>query len=230
MFILPMLGRSSRFFDAGYTVPKYKLDVRGASLFSRVLSSFLEYFESDKFMFIVRSDFKDAEWVSVEAQNLGILNFSVIEVDRDTTGQGETVYLATKEMKILDEEIYIFNIDTILTNFTKSAVSSDGYLETFLAQGDHWSFAEVDMNDNVIRTTEKIKISDNCSNGLYYFKSASLYNYYFEKYQNNYEKETYIAPMYNLMINDEKVVKVKKENAEAVLLCGTPDEYLRLKC
>jgi hypothetical protein len=32
------------------------------------------------------------------------------------------------------------------------------------------------------------------------------------------------------MINDEKVVKVKKENAEAVLLCGTPDEYLRLKC
>lgn len=230
MFVLPMLGRSSRFFDAGYTVPKYKLDVCGASLFSRVLSSFLEYFESDKFTFIVRSDFKDAEWVSAEAENLGILNFSVIEVDRDTTGQGETVYLATKEIKILDEEIYIFNIDTILTNFTKSTVPCDGYLETFLAKGDHWSFAEVDMNDNVIRTTEKIRISDNCSNGLYYFKSASLYNYYFEKYHNNYEKETYIAPMYNLMINDEKIVKVKKENAEAVLLCGTPDEYLRLKC
>ena len=230
MFILPMLGRSSRFFDAGYTVPKYKLDVSGATLFSRVLSSFLEYFESDKFTFIVRKDFNDAEWVSVEVQKLGILNFSVIEVERETSGQGETVYIATKKIKSLDEEIYIFNIDTILTNFTKSTESSDGYLETFLAEGDHWSFAEVDKNDNVIRTTEKIKISDNCSNGLYYFKSASLYNYYFEKYQNNYEKETYIAPMYNLMINDEKVVKVKKENAGAVLLCGTPEEYLMLKC
>ena len=77
MFILPMLGRSSRFFDAGYTVPKYKLDVSGATLFSRVLSSFLEYFESDKFTFIVRKDFNDAEWVSVEVQKLGILNLKM---------------------------------------------------------------------------------------------------------------------------------------------------------
>ena len=146
-----MLGSSSRFFDAGYTVAKYKLDVRGVILFCRVLNSFRAYFESDSFTFIVRKDFNDADWVSVEAQKLGVLNFEVIEVDRNTSGQAETVYLATKQFRNSDEEIYIFNIDTILTNFTKSITPSDGYLETFLAVGEHWSFAEVDMNDNVIR-------------------------------------------------------------------------------
>jgi hypothetical protein len=54
VFIIPMLGKSSRFFEAGYDVPKYKLLVEGDPLFVKVVSSFKEYFSSDLFVFVVR--------------------------------------------------------------------------------------------------------------------------------------------------------------------------------
>lgn len=33
MFIIPMAGLSSRFFKAGYTKPKYQLDLNGETVF-----------------------------------------------------------------------------------------------------------------------------------------------------------------------------------------------------
>lgn len=95
---------------------------------------------------------------------------------------------------------------------------------------DHWSFAEVDKEDNVLRTSEKERISPNCSNGLYYFKSVYIFNKYFKKYSNSIDGESYIAPMYNLLIADDLNVKIKRIDSSDILLCGTPDEYKKLIC
>ncbi len=52
MFVLPMVGLSSRFFDAGYTLPKYQLPLHGRTVFAHVVDSFRDYFDSDEFLFI----------------------------------------------------------------------------------------------------------------------------------------------------------------------------------
>ena len=46
-----MAGLSSRFFKAGYTKPKYQLDLNGETVFSWSVRSFERYFKTDKFCF-----------------------------------------------------------------------------------------------------------------------------------------------------------------------------------
>jgi hypothetical protein len=225
-----MLGRSSRFFDAGYDVPKYKLLIGGEPLFVKVVKSFEEYFSSDLFVFVVRKDFNDAKWVTEHAQGLCIKEYKVIELDYETRGQAETVDVALQLLDRSNEEIYIFNIDTILTQFKKFSTEADGYLETFNAEGDHWSYARTDDSGKVLETAEKVRISDNCSNGLYYFRSADVYQRYYKSYQIHCVGETYIAPMYNLLIADKLLVLNKSVDHDTVILCGTPLEYERLIC
>ena len=225
-----MLGKSSRFYEAGFDIPKYKLDIHGESLFCRVINSFSKYFDNDKFIFLIRSDFEDREWIELNLRNMKLKDFSIIVSDQNTSGQAESVFLATKNYSDDNEELYIFNIDTILKNFSKLEISSDAYLETFEGAGDHWSFAEVDQEDNVLRTSEKERISPNCSNGLYYFKSVHIFNNYFKKYINSIDGESYIAPMYNLLVADNLNVKIKRIDSADILLCGTPEEYKKLIC
>ena len=45
-FIIPMLGRSSRFFNEGYSVPKYQLQLSDKSTFFHAISSFEKYFKT----------------------------------------------------------------------------------------------------------------------------------------------------------------------------------------
>ena len=47
-FIIPMLGRSSRFFNEGYSVPKYQLQLSDKSTFFHAISSFEKYFKTTK--------------------------------------------------------------------------------------------------------------------------------------------------------------------------------------
>ena len=133
-----------------------------------------------------------------------------------------------------DEPIYIFNIDTFRYGFEKPdwVESVDGYLEVFEGEGDHWSFIAVDDDDRVIKTTEKQRISNLCSDGLYYFKSKQQYLSLFQQaiaQQLTVNNEYYIAPMYNLLIAQGGRVGYVKITEDDIDFCGTPDEYQALK-
>ncbi|EGD6058824.1 capsular biosynthesis protein, partial [Escherichia coli] len=41
--VIPMAGQSSRFYKAGYDVPKYKLKINNKSVFFHSLRSFLKF-------------------------------------------------------------------------------------------------------------------------------------------------------------------------------------------
>ena len=228
MIVIPMAGLSSRFFKAGYTIPKYQLPLWNENVFSWVMKSFKKYFESDEFLFIVRKDFNTPEFVKNEAEKLGIKEYKIYILDRETEGQAETVYLGIEEFN--DMEIYIFNIDTMRYNFVKPewVDQCDGYLEVFEGEGDHWSFVEPIGESGVKRTTEKERISNFCSDGLYYFKSSKAFQKLFlnAKNQNIRAKgEFYIAPLYNDMIKNSLDIRFDLIDITDIDFCGTPDEY-----
>ena len=52
IIVLPMAGASSRFYNAGYTVPKYMLPLGNETVFDKSVKSFEKMFWYDKFIFI----------------------------------------------------------------------------------------------------------------------------------------------------------------------------------
>ena len=232
MFVIPMVGKSSRFFDAGYEVPKFQLECAKESVFDRAVKSFNKYFSTDYFIFVVPSAFDAESYVVNSARRLGIQNFHVIVLEDGTSGQGETVYSAFKNTAEFDDEpLFIFNIDTFLLNFTKPEFHKfcDGYLEVFSGEGDHWSFVKPAEGNSVLRTSEKVRISELCSNGLYYFRSAGLYKSVYKSSVAKVietSKESYIAPMYNFLIENGGDVRYKLVDGKDIVFCGTPEEYM----
>lgn len=235
MFVIPMAGLSSRFFKAGYTIPKYQLDMNGKTVFQRSLDSFSAYYDTDTFVIILRDVYETKAFVENELKKMGVKDYHIVVLNEETAGQAETVYLGVKDIPNIDNEpMYIFNIDTFRYNFKKPNIAEkcDGYLEVFQGEGEHWSFVEAGDGDKVIRTTEKERISDLCSDGLYYFKNTSEFKALFKvvKAKNLTTKgELYIAPMYNLMIAEGKDIRYVLIKDNEIDFCGTPDEYEALK-
>jgi dTDP-glucose pyrophosphorylase len=235
MFVFPMLGRSSRFFNAGYTVPKYKLPLgkEGQVVFDHVLGSFQRYFGTDLFVLLCRADTNDRAFLVDRMRALGVRRFEVIEHAGETRGQAESVELSLASAP--EEELFIFNIDTVLYNFEKDAARGDvaGYLEVFRGEGTHWSFVEPSPNrpGHAARVVEKERISDLCSNGLYYFATVRTFtdalNAYRQKHQ-GVVGELYVAPLYNELIERGQPVSYKLVPAEEIGFCGVPDEYVEL--
>jgi len=232
MFVIPMVGKSSRFFKEGYAEPKYKLLINETSVFEHSVRSFERYFLTDKFLFLVRTDYDAADFVRKRIKEMGITDFSIIEFSEETQGQADTVYQGLRKANNFfsaSEPIYIFNIDTFRPGFEKSNKSTDdGYLEVFKGEGGHWSFALPGEGEKVIRTTEKDRISDLCSNGLYYFNSCAIFNKAFEhsvKEGLKAKGEFYIAPLYNYLIECGLSVSYELIPSSEIVFCGTPEEY-----
>jgi len=237
MFILPMLGRSTRFYSAGYKLPKYKLPLGNSDrlLIDWVLLSFNKYFHSDLFVLICRRDSGDELFLRKRLRDLGVINFKVIVVDGETRGQAESVSIGLDGLTLSDE-LFIFNIDTFLYNFDKWSLRhrSTGYLEVFKGEGNHWSFvkpssADSDLAESVV---EKVRVSDLCSNGLYYFASVQEYLLAYSDFQRNpigNYSEQFVAPLYNSVIQRGGLVRFRLIPFDEIGFSGTPSEYLALQ-
>jgi hypothetical protein len=237
MFVFPMLGRSSRFFNAGYTVSKYKLPlgVEGQVVFDHVLGSFRRYFDTDLFVLICRADTHDRPFLIERMHALGIRRFEVIEHVGETGGQAESVELSLARAP-QEEELFIFNIDTVLYNFEKDAARGKvaGYLEVFRGEGTHWSFVEPssDRPGHAARVLEKERISDLCSNGLYYFATLRTFKEALDAHRLKHHGvagELYVAPLYNDLIERGQPVTFKLIPRGEIGFCGVPDEYVELR-
>jgi hypothetical protein len=227
--VIPMLGDSKRFFQKGYKVPKYMLQLGKSNLFVESVKSFERYFESENFIFVIREDHGAHKFVMEQIAALGIKSFIIITHNGVTQGQAESVYLAINNCAS-KSGLIIFNIDTIRLNFEMPAADTlaDGFLEVFNAIGDGWSFVLPGEQGMVLKTAEKNRISNLCSNGLYYFAEASFFR---EAYEANngpdsrVKGELFVAPLYNYLIADGKKITYREVPNSYILNCGTPADY-----
>jgi CTP:molybdopterin cytidylyltransferase MocA len=142
MIVIPMAGLSSRFFNAGYTKPKYMLQANEKSLFDYSIESFSDYFSSKNFVFIIRDVFGTYEFVKERIKSLNIKDFDIVILNEETRGQAETVASGLSGYRSSQDAITIFNIDTFRPGFIYPDISllDDGYLEVFRGEGDNWSY------------------------------------------------------------------------------------------
>ena len=230
--VITMAGIGSRFKKAGYTVPKYEINVRGRSLFAWSMESLAAFYEpGNDYYFIVRkeddsADFIEKEWEKINGSSEGV---HVIAIDHTTDGQATTAMLAAPFWK-KDEPLLIYNIDTYVEagQMRPEDVEGDGFIPCFQAPGDHWSFVETDERGDAVKVAEKQRISDNCTVGAYYFASCALYekiyNSYYSDGANMQKGEKYVAPLYNHMISKGLRVRICLIDRTKVHVLGTPEE------
>lgn len=233
IFVFPMAGESSRFKSAGYKLPKYQLPIGSQDVLDMVLKPFLKFSSKNHFLFICKNEKNTINYIQKKCLKYSLESFSVVPISKKTSGQAETVYLG---LKGIDHraQLAIFNIDTFHLNFVPIDFDSlayskcDGLLEVFQDVGSNWSFAEV-RDGVVVRTAEKNPISNLASNGLYYFRSVELfckaYCAYFSDGKGVEKGERYIAPIYNQLINEGRIVRVKIIQKNDLIFCGIPQEY-----
>lgn len=233
MIVIPMAGLSSRFYKAGYDIPKYMLEAKGKSIFEHSVGSFSKYFSSKKFVFIIRNICDTKAFVKQRAELLGIKEYDIVTLNSETRGQAETVALGLESYKDANKSITIFNIDTFRPGFLFPNLSDlgNGYLEVFKGSGCNWSYVKPIGNGSKISlTAEKNPISNLCCTGLYHFSHIKDF---FEAYQayaslshDKWEKgELYVAPLYNFLINNGRDIHYNLIEREEVVFCGTPEEY-----
>lgn len=233
MIVIPMAGLSRRFSQAGYTLPKYQLPVPGGTLFGRTVRSFEAQFDTDLFVFAYRDVSDTREFLERECQHLGIRYFRLQEIRQETEGQAHTVDLALSGLPAEDgDRVVIFNIDTIRDGWRApkfpDGETPDGYLEVVRAEGDSWSFVDPGPGQTVRRTTEKERVSELCSTGLYEFRSPEMFRMAFEEARARDQRvkgEYYVAPLYNILIQNGLDIRYYEINPSDVTFSGVPAEY-----
>ena len=228
--IITMAGLGSRFKKAGYLCPKYMIEAKGKTLFEWSMDSLIDYNSHvSKYVFVVRKEDNAGAFIREKCEKYGINEIDIIEIDYMTDGQATTCMLALPYCAP-DEPVMIYNIDTYVEPCGMKYVDicGDGHIPCFAGDGDHWSFVKLDSDGNAVEVREKVRISDHCTLGAYYFSSAQLYKKLYEEYyaddQNMEKNEKYIAPLYNYMIEKGLEVTISTVPAEKVHVLGTPEE------
>ena len=237
MFVFPMVGLSRRFTQAGYDRPKYELEAHGRPLFDFAVGGFAALFGAEDFLFVVRGE-EAGRFARARCAALGMdpSRLAIVPLDAPTSGQAETVAMGLEQATAPPTgPLTIFNIDTMRPGFRypDAAITqgTDGYLEVFRGPGDHWSFVEPSIDGSrVARVTEKDRISDLCSTGLYHFaRTSDFQDAYAEVADVPPETlqggERYVAPLYNRLIARGAKIAYHVIGEDDVHFFGTPTEY-----
>lgn len=228
--VITMAGIGMRFKKAGYPMPKYQIIAHGKTLFEWSMESLAAFRrKEDTYLFILRKEDGASDFIREKCLKMGISGVRIIELEEMTDGQATTAMLGAPYWE-KESPLLVYNIDTYVEagEMRPEQFCGDGFIPCFCGEGDHWSFVRLDEDDKAVEVREKIRISNNCTLGAYYFKTCrlyeDLYNEYYSESSNMEKGEKYIAPLYNYLIEKGKEVRISVVDAEKVHVLGTPEE------
>jgi dTDP-glucose pyrophosphorylase len=229
--IITMAGAGRRFRDAGHNVAKFRVNVRGRTLFAWSMESLRSFIDGGaRFVFVSRVEDVAREFIFNEARAFGVASLEVVELDHLTDGQATTALLGGQALSSIDGPVFIYNIDTFVepAYLPMSATRGEGWVPCFLAMGEGWSFARVDPSDRILELREKQRVAPWATIGLYWFASFAVYSAAYKTYYAdaaNLERgERYVAPLYNQLIAEGRPVYMHRVPTTAVHGLGTPME------
>ena len=227
--IVTMAGSSRRFREAGVEVPKWAIHVAGASILKRAVTSIGPLLDDGwKLIFVALSSHLNSDaWKN----SIAGLRWDYETVALESTPPGQALSANAVGQRVApDEPIAIWNVDTmILPGDEPLAEPGGNWLTLTEAEGDHWSFAELDETRRVRRTAEKVRISPFASIGLYGFSSMETFGAAAAASQlaaKDTAEELYVAPLYNYVILGGQPVRGTLIASNRLVPLGTPTEVL----
>src|ERR1700722_7301119 len=145
--VIPMAGRGRRFTDAGFSLPKPLIPIRGVPMIKAVIDN-IRPKSAHRFVFLCLREHLERHGLTEHLRQWapGCL---VLPVDAVTQGAACTVLTAEREMA-LDEPLMIANcdqwidvdIDQYLKEFDRR--NADGLIMTMWADHPKWSYVRLD--------------------------------------------------------------------------------------
>ena len=230
--VITMAGRGSRFYEAGYTVPKYEIMAHGYNLFYWSMLSLKNFLSpQSRLIFVCLAENHSTDFVREQCKNMELDDVHIVELAAVTDGQATSAYVS-RELWLLDAPLLIYNIDTYVNPEvllpTEIRSGSDGWVPCFRVPGDHWSFVKLGEDGWAKDLAEKKRISDYATIGLYWFANASEYLEAYEEFFSNpanlVKGERYVAPLYKHLIGNGKNISIADLPMQDVHVLGTPTE------
>lgn len=228
---MPMGGLGQRFRDAGINTPKPLIPVLGTPMFKKALASFDAYPGEKHHVFVIRKDTDDE--YRLAAQIMDILPDAKIKIlDHNTQGAVETCLIAEEYINpeiplvIMDCDIAFDSAD-YFAKIEKAVAENeyDGLLLSFDSSDPRYSFAKTNEDGLVVRTAEKVAISNNALMGAYFFTQASLFldaaHELVGQQISSEMKEYYVSLIYNILLEKGHKIGLAKGNFYCF---GTPEE------
>jgi len=225
--LITMAGRGSRFQEVGISKPKHEIKVKERPMFDWAMRSLQAFFD-EEFIFVTQSSHDTTTFLKDACERLGISRTREVILDNYTSGQAQTAFKADKYINS-DDAVAIYNIDTYIEEeeLSPQDISGDGFIPVFTTSGERWSFIRTNDEGHVTDVSEKEKISDSATAGFYYF---DRWNDFVKAYKNSAQQvereygETYIAPLYNYLINNGRTILPYQLDKDSVHVLGTPND------
>jgi NDP-sugar pyrophosphorylase family protein len=233
--IIPMSGMSSRFSAAGYTIPKYLIEIDGKKVIEHIVNL---YPKDSKFIFIINDRHK-RETDIVQILETLVDNKEVVTVESHKKGP---VFSVSNFDHLIDDEEQVvvnycdFSMYWDYFEFEKfvNETKCDGCVVCYtgfhphMLGSDNYAFCKTDENNKILEIREKQPFTENkmnefASTGTYYFKKGSYVKKYFEQLMDediNINGEYYVSLVYNLLIRDDLINLVYE--VPHMLQWGTP--------
>jgi len=234
--LMPIAGLGSRFTKVGINTPKPLIEILGKPMVKWATDS-LPFARPEDLIFVVRKEHVAEFKIDEKLREIYSDKIRVIVIDYVTEGAACTALLAKKYIDN-DEPLIITDCDHYFVNSRYNKLAQrpegiDGMIPVFVAEGDKWSFAKPDGNWFATEVAEKVRISNYANIGAYFFSRGKDFVRAAEfAVANNMriKNEFYIAPLYNILINEGKKIFVAV--CEECHGLGTPEDveaFLKLK-
>ena len=226
--VVAMAGMGSRL--SGEALPKPLVEVAGKPIFA--WSTGWASTMSDANFVVVALEEHEAKFSIKKRLARYLPQAECLLIPEVTAGQLCTV-LCAADLLDPSKPLLIAPCDTMIEgplpipaslSLSDSEAQPRGLISVASMPGDRWSFADCDADWNVSRVTEKERISDWASTGLYYFSDTAAFLRDANAMVDENERtggEFYVMPLYNRMLargESVKAVPVKRMHD-----LGTPE-------
>ena len=225
--LVPMAGLGSRFIKEGFKVPKQLINIKDKHLIDISLDC-LDYKDCN-LIFVVRDETVYNFHIDELLKKKFGDDIKIVVLDKLTDGSVCSCLYA-EEYIDNDAPLVIHTLDIefrpVFDPHSMNDLDADGLLLTFKSNSANYSYADVDEDGYVKRTAEKKAISSNACVGIYGFKKGSDFCKYAREMiakDIRTKNEFYIAPLYNLLVDDGK--KIVTSTVDKMHVFGTPDEF-----
>jgi len=230
--VIPMAGRGSRFYDAGYQDPKPMIQVCDMPMIEFVVRNLTPKKYNPRFIFICQ----EAILKNTKFRNF-IRNLQhehkIIPINYITNGAAETVLLA-RDLINNDDHLMIANcdqfVDIEIDSYIDFAFQSEGCIMTMHADHPKWSYIKYE-NDLIVDVVEKEVVSNDATVGIYNFQLGKSFVAGADqmiKKDRKVNNEFYVAPVYKELLEDGMKVSIYDVSGKMHGL-GTPDDLLSFK-
>ena len=231
--IVPMCGESKRFRDADYTVPKFVLDVDGVPMYAAAVNS-LKLTVPHRLYFVVNKSVSE-EYNLNKNIKLHFPDAEIIELVNPTQGFAETVMKTRHHVDtdnsgsliVCCDQVVEYNSEAYNDMLTWKHIS--GSLLTFRdsSKDPKWTYARIDVIDQIVNLACKIAISETPICGIYHWRnSVWMYRDIASILKNNIRTngEFYVCDAAALSI--EKSHKPwRAVPVDRMIPLGTPEDY-----